>query len=234
MIFLSHILDTGTPLYGGTGRVDLVLSRQIAKGDAANNSDLGFPAHSGTHVDAPFHFDPDGKRIGDFPAAFWICDHVYLLEVAAAPGQILSLAELLPALAKMPSQTELLLIKTGFERFRERPLPGEESPYIFQGPGISSEIGLWLRRNRHLKMIGFDFISVTNYSNRELGREAHRAFLGPIAPGNDDLPLSGPILIIEDMTLSGLSRAPRRVVVAPLRYDNADGAPATVIAEDVA
>ena len=79
-------------------------------------------------------------------------------------------------------------------------------------------------------MIGFDFISLSSYTNRELGREAHRAFLNKSFSGlNKDC--SKPILIIEDMHLASLKECPNKIVVAPLRYDRSDGSPVTIISE---
>lgn len=231
MIFLSHILEERSPLYGNTGEIRLVRSRQISTGDTSNNTELSFPAHGGTHADAPYHFDPDGTRLEELPAEFWISTHPYLLEAPAEPEHIFSLEEWLPMLKAIPKETDLLLIKTGFERYREQYLLDDDTSYIFHGPGISPEIGFWMRRNLDLKMIGFDFISVTAYTDRICGREAHRAFLGALAPEKNGGRFNSPIVIIEDMKLSGLSRSPSRVIVSPLRYADADGAPVTVFAE---
>ena len=111
-------------------------------------------------------------------------------------------------------------------RFREKVDLETESSYIFHGPGISPEIGLWLRENRRIKMLGFDFISLTSFEHRELGKHAHQSFLSMTSetfPGE-------PILVIEDMKLSVIDQAPRKVIVSPLLYENADGAPVTVFA----
>ena len=74
-----------------------------------------------------------------------------------------------------------------------------------------------------MRAIGFDFISLTAYQHREIGREAHRAFLAKYR----DKP---PIRIIEDMALAALSKAPSEVTVLPLFVRGADGAPVTVLA----
>ena len=85
-------------------------------------------------------------------------------------------------------------------------------------------MGPYLRRNfPKLRVLGFDFISLTSYTNRPLGREAHKGMLGPLE-GTE------PILILEDMKLSPLQTAPSRLLIAPLLVDQADGGPVTVIA----
>ena len=95
----------------------------------------------------------------------------------------------------MPVETDLLLIRSGIETLRL----SDPETYIFHGAGLVPEIGLWLRKNRKLKMIGFDWISLTCYENRTLGREAHKAFLSSTINETKNL---NPVLIIEDMKLS--------------------------------
>ena len=45
------------PTFPGDPKVKIDLCKAISKGDAANVSELSFGAHTGTHVDAPNHFD---------------------------------------------------------------------------------------------------------------------------------------------------------------------------------
>jgi len=222
-LYLSHILNDSTPLYGNQGELNLHRVRSISKGDTSNNTEFEFAAHTGTHIDAPYHFDAEGQKLDCYPADFWICSAPYLILYEAKQCEILDLNALQKDLEQIPEETDLLLIKTGFEAFRKT---GEDSDYIFRGPGLAPELGQWLRKYRKIRMIGFDFISVTSYSNRPLGREAHRAFLA-----SDGAASPAPILIIEDMKLKDLHESPSQVWVAPLRFSDADGAPVTVIAE---
>ncbi len=231
-LFLSHVLNLKTPLYGNSGKLELERSRRIESGDSSNNTQLHLPAHAGTHIDAPHHFDQHGQSLDRYPPDFWICRAPYLVEKEAGPGVILEVDDWRSELEKVPEDTDLLLVKTGFEKFRINNEQSSKSTYIFNGPGFSAGIGLWLRRNRKLKMIGFDFISLTSYQNRELGRVAHRAFLQQEPEGVSEK-IGDPILIIEDMHLSGLQSSPKLVSVSPLRFEKADGSSVTVIAEVV-
>jgi kynurenine formamidase len=113
------------------------------------------------------------------------------------------------------------LIKTGFSRFRN----DREETYIFHNPGLAPDLGQWIRTNTKIRMIGFDFISLSSYAHRGLGREAHLAFLashGYEGKGID------PVLIMEDMDLSKIIESPKQILVSPLRFERADGAPITV------
>jgi arylformamidase len=82
-----------------------------------------------------------------------------------------------------------------------------------------------------VRAIGIDTISLTAFQNRPLGRQAHLAFLAPEENTNPTgLKNNIPILIIEDMKLSGLKKTPQEVWVSPLLIHGADGVPVTVTA----
>ena len=106
----------------------------------------------------------------------------------------------------------MLLIKTGFEKYRA------EEIYWQNSPGLHPKLAYWLKeKSPSLKAIGIDFISISNLNNRALGRQAHIAFL------------SKNILLIEDMKLSCVNSNLKTVIVLPLRVEGADGAPCTAI-----
>ncbi|MGK5092509.1 cyclase family protein [Deltaproteobacteria bacterium TL4] len=231
MIYLNHILSKNTPLYADSGTLEFKELSRIEQGDSNNNTELSLGLHTGTHIDAPYHFDNEGKKLEDYDPDFWFCNHPFLIRYAAGHGEILSLENMLSLLESIPYDCDLLLLQTGFEQYRTPDAVTQEKAYIFKGPGLAPELGLWLRTHRKLKMIGFDFISVTSYTQRPLGRVAHRAFLTKSPKGCEPPLLQEPILVIEDMKLSGLSTSPKKVIVAPLLYQNANGSPVTVIAK---
>lgn len=229
MIFLSHVMSKNSPRYGDGGHVSFEPSGQLCCGDSANCTDLAFPAHFGTHIDSPYHFDDAGKKTEEYPADFWMCNHPFLIDYPVEKEEIFTLDKWKPLLESIPQETDFLIIKTGFEQYRPPEVLETDKSYIFHGPGVGPDVGKWLRENRKLKMIGFDFISLSSYSNRMLGREAHRAFLNC---REDDAPtLAPPILIVEDMKLSGLTQSPSKVIVAPILHENSNGGPVTVFAE---
>ncbi|TAK90642.1 MAG: cyclase [Burkholderiaceae bacterium] len=220
-IYLSHVLSASTPLYGGIGQVCITQTRAISEGHSCNSSDLALPAHAGTHIDAPCHFDAAGVGLDVYPPDFWLAERPWLLDIPCRPGDVLDCKRVEDALITVPMECDLLLLRTGAEDWRNK------SPKIYaeQGPGVAADVGRWLRRNRRIKFLGMDFISLSSFAHRELGREAHRAFLGP------DHENTHPILLVEDMALSQLERAPSSVWIVPLRYVAADGAPVTVMAQ---
>ena len=207
-------------MYGGAGKVKIHCSRSMSNGDSSNCSELSFSAHSGTHVDAPRHFDLDGKTLDAYPPGYWNAQSITLLDVPCDPGEILGMNRLRSVLETVPGGCELLLLRTGAEAWRTT----TPSVYAMRGPGIGVDVAVWLRKYRNLKFLGIDFISISSFAHRQVGREAHQAFLA----GSQTV--GEPVLLIEDMLLSGLNEAPLDVSIIPLLFSGAEAAPVTVIA----
>ena len=220
-IYLSHILEESTPLYGGKGKIEIARVRSISSGDTSNNSDLSMSAHSGTHVDAPFHFDQEGKKLDEYPADYWLASKPAMITFSASPGMIIKMEHLEGKLQQVPKTTDLLLLKSGAEEWRQN----QKEAYSKQGVGLGTDVANWIRSNLNLKFIGLDFISVGSPMHREEGRATHRSLLKK-SPYKSE-----PVLIIEDMTLTDLTDAPENVWIVPFRYSNADGAMVTVLAK---
>ncbi len=214
-LFLSHFLDEETPGYGGNNDFKRNPLKCIDHGDSCNQQSWSFTNHIGTHIDSPKHFAKDGKMICDYPAEFWISKRVHLLDIPRKDETMITKEDLID---KIPADTEMLIIRTGFEKLRQ------DKMYWNNNPGMSSCSGKYLRENFNLKFIGFDFISLTSYQNRPEGRVAHDAYLNPEHDGE-------PILIIEDMKLDELTPSIEEVIVSPLQISKADGAQVNVMAK---
>lgn len=53
--------------YPGDSETKTEIIQSIEKGDEYNLSSFSMCTHTGTHVDAPYHFDAEGKKIGELP-----------------------------------------------------------------------------------------------------------------------------------------------------------------------
>ena len=206
-LFLSHVMNDTTPLYGGKGSIAIRSERSIARGDSCNTMRISFPNHAGTHIDAPRHCIRNGRSITDFRPQEWIFDTIALLKLPACPpGYLIS-----PDDIGRVRDCDLLLIKTGFEKYRAKPV------YWRDSPGLHPSLARFLRREcPSLRAVGIDFISVSNRNKRIIGRKAHRAFL------------NASLVLIEDMRLRQLTARPDAVIVAPVLIEKADGAPCCV------
>jgi len=213
--YLSYPLSENTPLYGNGEGIKFLLEKQISHGDSCNTMTLAFPNHSGTHIDFPYHFNPDGKTIDGYPAEFWQFNEVELIDLS---GTVNDSQIIVPDRFPEPvnCEADLILIKTGYGIFRKT------DRYTITPPGLSADLAPYFRQKYpKLRCVGMDLISVSSYSNRSEGRKAHHAFLNP-AEGE-------PILLIEDMKLDVFDLI-FKVIVAPLRIEKADGTPCTIMA----
>lgn len=62
----------GSKVFPGDPVPERTVLRSLAAGDSCNLSFLSLCAHNGTHVDAPFHFIPDGKTIEELPLSLFV------------------------------------------------------------------------------------------------------------------------------------------------------------------
>jgi len=212
--FLSHEIKDNMPEYGGEGLIlKHVINKAISKGDSCNIINTELNSHLGTHIDCPRHFFDKAKPFVEYPADFWVFNRPFLLNLNIDEDKIIEKN----AFLAVPDNTDIILIKTGFQKFRGH------KKYGFNNPGISAEAAVWLRENKpNVRVIGIDFISVSPYQNRKIGREAHKAFLDPNGKNK-------PILILEDMDLEEANNNLSDVWVFPLRVSSWDSSPCTVI-----
>lgn len=215
IFFLSHFINNHILLYGGAGEINVKSNTAIVEGDTANTLTISFPNHSGTHVDVPYHFINEGKRLTEYPASFWIFNCPQCINVPSEDGYLVTNEDIEE---KINDNTDLLLIRTGYEKHRNK------TRYWQRNPGLSLSLAKILRlQYPSIRAIGIDTISVTSLVHRDEGRKAHREFLGSHYK-------SEPIILIEDMALSNYNDHITQVIVLPLMIEEADGAPCTVLA----
>mgnify|MGYP001368441901 CR=1 FL=1 len=213
-ISLSHVLNNKTPLYGGASDIKIKKKSSIKSGDTANSLSLNFPNHTGTHIDVPYHFFNDGKKLTDYNnPSQWIFSHPICIDVPSQDGYLVSFQDVK---GKIKKESDLLMIRTGYEKFRNK------KKYWMKNPGLSSNLAEGLRKNYpNIRAIGVDLISITSFIHREEGRKAHREFLGSHYTN------SSPIILIEDMALNNYNDGIDKVFIVPLFISDADGAPCT-------
>ncbi|MDD5045092.1 MAG: cyclase family protein [Candidatus Omnitrophica bacterium] len=213
--FLSHLLTERSPAYGGGAlSLDMVKTGSVSGGDSANIYRFSMGSHWGTHVDAPNHFFEDGRKAAEYPPEFWLFKDPQVIDVTLAPSEILGAGKWLEQIGE---SRDILLLKSGWTKRRNEEL------YCKENPGIHPDVGLYLRKKLpNIRAIGIDWISISPFCARPIGRQAHKAFLDPKGENN-------PVLIIEDMDLSCGLKGISEVSVSPLRVDGADSAPCTVI-----
>lgn len=216
-LLLSHILDANTPSYGNRDKLIIDHISQINDGKSANSSKWTFTNnHLGTHVDVPRHFYDSGKAITDYYPQDWIFKKIQVIDVPCEKAKLIGIKEIEHKIRK---NIDFLLIRTGYEKYRS------SEKYWNDNPGLLPELGVWLRRRfTNLRAIGFDFISLSSWKYRDIGKKAHKVFLNPIG-------INQPIWIIEDMSLECINNEIREVIITPMFIKDSNGSPVSVFAK---
>jgi len=213
---LSHRLGVNTPRPPGVPPLEFRHECSIARGDASNLFVLRFSNHTGTHMDAPWHFVATGIRICDFSLEEFVFDRPFCLDLSLGDGEMFRPAHFEPH-AEPIARCDLLLLRTGYSLVRQ----GDPDRYRQHSPGMSVEGAHYLAKQfPSLRALGMDTVSLACIDHLDEGMEAHRVLLG--GEGRR-------YLVIEDMNLNhDLSRL-RRVIALPLFLEGVDSSPCTVM-----
>ena len=217
-ILLSYPLSENTPLYGNTPPLEIMPDKSIINGESCNTSFLRIHNHSSTHVDAPNHFWDDGKRIADYNMDELSFHSPLVIDCPKSPREMINIKDLIGYKEKL-SKCDILLLRTGFWKFRDKDI------YRLENPGITPELADYIRSEfTNIRCVGLDSISVSSYPNRDIGRETHKIFLRKNKYKGE------PVLLLEDLDLSkkGLDKL-KTMLICPLMIENIDSAPCMVI-----
>jgi kynurenine formamidase len=210
----------------GVKQEDLVYSGGTAPGDEI----FTFMSHTGTHVDAPFHYGPqsaDGSpalSIDELPLEWFFAPSVVLDFHERADGEVIEAADLEAALAKAQhdlAPLDIVLVRTGCDAFLAEP------DYIARGPGVSAAATHWLY-DRGVRVMGIDAWGW----DRPLWMQAEEA-KAQQQPGIFWAAHQADLAYSQIERLANLDRLPAsgfRVCCFPLRLVGGSAAPARVVA----
>lgn len=192
------------PVWPGEEGVIISQKSSIEKGDDANVSHLSFGAHTGTHVDAPYHFIADGVSLDQIPLERFVGD-VQVVEVLDAD---LITVETLKR-CNINIKSSRLLFKTKNSDIWAK---GE---YRFQEDFVAlSQDAAQFLVDRHVQLVGIDYLSIAPYHE---STPTHKTLLG------------AGVVVLEGIDLSGVKPGEYILYCLPLKLNGVDGAPARAI-----
>ena len=190
-------------------------------GSYNNTSIIEFFAHTGTHIDVPFHIHPEGFQVQDFEISDLIFDRPLLLEIPKGDMEKITVEELARHEHGL-TESDLLLVYTGFSEVRK----ADPKRYVAQQPSFSVEAANYLVDNFNLRGFCVDLIGIENIPE---GKESTPQF-----PVHKTLLLKKQrkVVLVEDANLAPLvGKAISRAYVIPLRFYGAEAMPVTAFAD---
>lgn len=200
---ISRTLTPGHPNWPGDAEFTVEPGLRIASGDTVNTGILSTSTHTGTHVDAPWHYDDAGMKLDQVPLEVWIgACRVLDVRGSVVDGPLpASVLNVLPA--DLPPR---LLLHTG------QPAHWAEFPrdFVALSPALVRELA-----RRGVRLIGTDSPSVDPLESKTLDAHAACCETGT--------------LILEGLNLTSVPEGDYTLICLPLPLHGADGAPARAI-----
>ena len=202
---ISLPISPGMPVWPGDPQVLMDRVVKMEEGSHANVTHLSMSVHTGTHVDAPYHFIGGDAATVDQLSLKLLTGRAYVLHL---PDINLFTAYVLDH-ADIPPRTRRLLIRTHNSDHWRNPSHEFQTDFV----AISSDGAQYLV-DRGVKLVGVDYLSVAPYGD---STPTHRILL------------SAGMVIVEGLDLSGVSQGRYTLYCLPLKLVGCDGAPARAI-----
>jgi arylformamidase len=202
---ISLTVFPGMTVWPDDPQVVLERISKLEEGRNSNGSRMAMSVHTGTHVDAPYHFLKDGSTVEKMPLKVLI-GRAYVIHLSD-DVDLITPKELEDA--EIPPRTRRVLIRTRNSKIWQKDLRTFHKDYV----GISGEGAEYLVK-RGVKLIGVDYLSVAPFKNT---RPTHLALL------------NAGVVIVEGLNLSQVSHGRYNLICLPLKLEGSDGAPARAV-----
>lgn len=183
-----------------TLRVDQV--RHIGAGDVCNLSLLTMGSHTGTHVDAPYHFLADGPRLGQVALERMVGEAL----VADLRGRAAVDAAALAAV-DLRAGDILLCLTDNSARWQAAEF---QRDFTYLTEDAADQLV-----TRGVRAVGMDYLSIERFGSSDF--PVHHRLLG------------AGIFVIEGLDLSAARPGRYTLVCLPLKFPELDGAPARAV-----
>ena len=209
VIDLTHKISAETTVYPGTEPPTLIAAASIEK-DAYNETIYHMFSHTGTHIDPPAHIFEDGKTLDSFPASQFVGRALAIDASAVGAGGKITM-DIVEGYGDKLRSVDFLLFYTGWGKKFASPEYLTDYPIIDEGV-------LDFIIAADYKGIGFDVIGLDPVRYDHLKR--HKQLFA-----------EKEIINIENLChLDECGSDLFQFACLPLKYENADGAPARAIA----
>jgi len=185
--------------------------------DICNVEKVIINTHTGTHIDVPYHFFPDGKTMEQVPVDTWIGEGIVADVSYLDDNTLISDTDLAKSASHM-EKGDIVMLYTGRGKHR-----GFNKKYLKEWPAVSEGAARWLV-DHGAKIVGTDGLGIEAYGFPPDGQPVgHYTILGAGVP------------IIEEVNLEEIAPMGNKrwlFICLPLLLRDAGGCLARVIAID--
>jgi arylformamidase len=195
-------LSKEVPTFPGDPPFEVTFTHRIADGQPYNVSRITLGAHTGTHVDAPYHFLADGPTVEQLP-----------LEILLGKCRVV---EIRVREKIQRSDLEALGLRDDLRVLLKTRMSGQLQKRAFQDDFVylTEDAATYLAQVG-IKLVGIDYLSIEKFGSTDY--PAHHALLG------------AGVVIVEGLDLSEVEAGDYDMTCLPLRIVGLDGSPARVI-----
>jgi arylformamidase len=202
---ISVTLSPQVPTWPGDPKVVLERFSKMEEGAKVNISRMELGVHTGTHIDAPYHFLADGVKVDSLPLEILIGS----AQVVEFPKEVKRITAETLEKAEIPADCRRLLFKTSNSDLWARGEIEFQRDYV----GLTNDGAEYLIA-RGIRLVGMDYLSVAAFDQLT---PTHLTLLG------------AGVVVIESVDLSKVRAGAFTLICLPLKLGGAEGAPARAV-----
>jgi len=203
-IDVSVPLSPDLPVWPGAPKVSFQRLLDIENGDIANDTNISLNVHTGTHVDAPFHFVSSGYTVEQMPLDI-LMGAATVVDVSDVETITVDVLENLA----LSADTKRLLFRTRNSQLWEQANHTFDENFV----ALTAEAAQWIA-DQGIRLVGVDYMSVQRFHD---GPETHLNLL------------KAEVTVIESLNLANVSAGEYELICLPMKLAGVEGAPARVV-----
>ena len=210
LLDLTLIISENIPTFPGSPQPSFVQDKNI-KNDGYNSELLFLSSHTGTHLDAPYHFQEKGEKIHEISLKRLVSSAILVKSRKKGDQPITKtdIQKFEKKHGKIPSGSTVIFW-TGWQKMIKN------DSYFIRNPGLSTAAAKYLV-SKKINLVGTDSPSI------DLGKDKRFPVHHIFSKNN--------VLIVENLTnLEKIRSSKFHFVVLPLKLKGATGSPVRAIA----
>ena len=207
---LTLTISQDIPSFPGSPKPHFIPWAEIKK-EKYNLEMLFLSTHTGTHVDAPYHFIKNGKKIHQIEPARFVCNTI-LIKVKGMPNYRITKNDIVQFESKngaIPTESAVIF-HTGWNKRLSK------KDFFEKNPGLSVSAAKYLS-SKKINLVGIDSPSIDIGTDSSFS--AHKILL------------KSDVLILENLcNLDKIKKTHFGIIALPLKIHGATGSPVRAIA----